>query len=92
MMETPGNQTSGNEDAPRPVEEMTFEEALQELEGIVSGLEEGRVPLERSIAMYERGEALRGRCDDLLKRAEARIDKITAVNGQVTGTEPLDGD
>lgn len=76
----------------RPVADMAFEEALAELEQIVSGLEEGRVPLEQSIAMYERGEALRARCDELLKQAEAKIEKITASNGEAKGTEPLDAD
>jgi len=74
----------------KPVEEMRFEEALAELERIVGGLEGGTVPLEESIAMYERGEALRAHCAALLKKAEARIEKITASNGTATGTEPFD--
>ena len=74
----------------RPVEGLSFEEALAELEQIVAGLEGGTVPLEQSIAMYERGEALRAHCETLLKRAEARIEKITASDGTATGTEPFD--
>jgi exodeoxyribonuclease VII small subunit len=43
------------------------------------------------VAIYERGEALKRRCDELLRQAEARVDKITTdSSGQVTGTEPLD--
>ena len=74
----------------KPVAEMSFEEALAELEQIVSGLEGGTVALEESIAMYERGEALRGHCAALLKKAEARVEKITTSNGEATGTEPFD--
>lgn len=54
-------------------------------------LEEGKVPLEESVAIYERGEALKRRCDELLRQAEARVDKITTdSNGQPVGTETLD--
>ena len=73
------------------VEEMSFEQSLRELEEIVSRLERGDVELEQSIAIYERGEALRGHCDQLLKKAEARIEKITIdANGRPRGVEPLD--
>lgn len=75
-----------------PVAELTFEQALAELEEIVSGLESGSVALEASIAMYERGEALRAHCDALLKKAEARIEKITVADGEATGTEPFEAD
>ena len=75
----------------KPVEEMSFEEAVAELERIVSELERGSVPLEKSIAIYERGEALKKRCERLLKEAEARIEKITLdAEGRPMGTEPLD--
>jgi len=73
------------------VEEMSFEQSLRELEEIVSRLERGDVELEQSIAIYERGEALRGHCDQLLKKAEARIERITLdANGRPRGVEPLD--
>ncbi|MDB5566641.1 exodeoxyribonuclease VII small subunit [Nitrobacteraceae bacterium AZCC 2161] len=73
------------------VKKLTFERAIEELETIVKRLEDGKVPLEESVAIYERGEALKRRCDELLRQAEARVDKITTdSNGQVTGTEPLD--
>jgi len=75
----------------RPVEEMSFEEALRELEEIVGELERGSVPLDKSIAIYERGEALKKHCEKLLKEAEARIEKITLdKDGKPSGTEPLD--
>ncbi len=70
---------------------LSFEAALKELESIVDQLERGDVELEKSIAIYERGEALRNRCDELLKSAEMKIEKIkTGRDGQATGTEPLD--
>lgn len=73
------------------VKKLSFEAALQELEVIVKRLEEGKVPLEESVSIYERGEALKRRCEDLLRQAEARVDKITTnAGGEPTGTEPFD--
>jgi len=73
------------------VAKMNFEAALAELEKIVANLESGDIALEDSIAKYERGEALKGRCDALLKEAEGRIEKITkGPDGNAVGTEPLD--
>ena len=73
------------------VKKLSFERAIEELESIVKRLEDGKVPLEESVAIYERGEALKRRCEELLRQAEARVDKITTdANGQPTGTEPLD--
>ena len=70
---------------------LPFEKALEELETIVKRLEQGNVPLEDSIAIYERGEALKKHCEALLKRAEARIEKITiGRDGQASGVTPLD--
>jgi exodeoxyribonuclease VII small subunit len=70
---------------------LPFEAAMKELEDIVDRLEKGNVPLEESIVIYERGEALKKHCDDLLKRAEARIEKITfGADGTPKGTQPLD--
>jgi exodeoxyribonuclease VII small subunit len=73
------------------VDQLSFERAIEELETIVKRLEDGKVPLEESVAIYERGESLKRRCEELLRQAEARVDKITTdASGQVTGTEPLD--
>ena len=70
---------------------LPFERALAELEQIVDQLEKGSVPLEESIAIYERGEALKKHCEGLLKNAEQRIEKITlGADGKPNGTEPLD--
>lgn len=79
------------DDKQQDVEEMSFEAALEELEGIVNKLESGRVDLEESIGIYERGEKLKARCDALLKQAEARIEKITLKpDGSAGGAEPLE--
>jgi exodeoxyribonuclease VII small subunit len=73
------------------VKRLSFERAIEELETIVKRLEDGKVPLEESVTIYERGEALKRRCDELLRQAEARVEKITTdSSGQVVGTEPLD--
>jgi exodeoxyribonuclease VII small subunit len=69
----------------------TFEAALKELETIVSQLERGDVPLAESVAIYERGEALKNRCAELLKEAEARVEKIRlSPGGKPIGVQPLD--
>ena len=73
------------------VKRLSFEKALAELESIVQRLEKGDVPLEESVAIYERGEILKRRCEELLRHAEARVEKITLdAAGKPTGTEPLD--
>ena len=75
------------------VKELSFEQAMQELEQIVERLERGDVELEESISIYERGEALKARCDALLKQAEAKVEKITVDSqGKPAGTEPLSAD
>lgn len=77
--------------APADVKTLNFERALEELESIVKRLEEGRVPLEESVAIYERGETLKKRCEELLKHAEARVERITTdADNRATGTAPLD--
>ena len=74
------------------VAQMPFETALAELEGIVDKLEKGAVSLEESVRLYERGEALKARCDDLLRNAEMRIERITlSADGKPKGVAPLDG-
>jgi exodeoxyribonuclease VII small subunit len=75
----------------KPVEDMTFEEAIRELEQVVGTLERGDVALEQSITLYERGAALRKRCEKKLNEAEEKVAKITlGSDGQPTGTVPLD--
>ncbi len=70
---------------------LPFEKALAQLEEIVTKLESGKVDLEQSISIYERGRILKDHCEKLLKDAEARIEKITLKpDGTPSGTEPLD--
>ena len=76
-------------DAP-PVENLSFEAALRELESIVARLEQGEVDLEDSIALYERGTALKAHCEKKLKSAEARLEKIVLGPEGAKGTEPVD--
>jgi exodeoxyribonuclease VII small subunit len=72
------------------IAKMSFEAALAELEAIVSQLERGEVELEKSIAMYERGAALKAHCEARLKDAQLKVDKIViGANGEA-GTEPAD--
>jgi exodeoxyribonuclease VII small subunit len=97
--------TKAKTDLP-PVAELSFEAALKELEQIVSRLEQGEVDLEESIAWYERGQALKAHCEQKLKAAESRLEKIVqggaSAAGQggasaaghggasATGSEPMD--
>ncbi len=73
------------------LDEMTFEDALRALEDVVRRLESGEVPLDESISLYERGEALRRHCQARLDAAQARIEKIVAgPDGKPAGTTPFD--
>ena len=75
----------------KPVAEMSFEEAMAELERVVGQLESGTVELEKSIELYERGAALKAHCEARLKSAEEKVAAITLdANGQPKGTEPAD--
>ena len=72
------------------IQSMSFEEALQELENIVGQLESGDTPLEKSIRIYERGSRLKKRCQEALRAAEERIEKISLdEQNRPTGTEPF---
>ena len=75
-----------------PVEEMSFEQAMAELEQVVGQLERGEVPLEQSIALYERGAALKARCEKKLKDAEEKVAQITLdADGQPAGLKAAEG-
>lgn len=75
-------------------ETLSFEDALKELESIVQRLERGDVPLDDSIALYARGEALRSQCQKRLADAEARIEKLTVdtSTGAPSGQQPFNAD
>ena len=73
------------------VAKMSFEDAMKELETVVGQLESGDVPLEDSIALYERGAALKEHCQKKLAEAEEKVAKITlSADGAVQGTEAVD--
>ena len=73
------------------ISQMSFEDALRALEDVVRKLETGEVPLDDSISLYERGEALRKHCQARLDAAQARIEKIVAgPDGKAAGLEPFD--
>lgn len=83
MAETGGPETA-------EIAEMSFEQAMQALEAIVEKLESGEAPLEESIALYERGAALKAHCDRKLKDAELRVEKIVQnAGGEAAGAEPF---
>lgn len=75
----------------KPVSEMTFEEAMAALEQVVNQLERGEVALEESIALYERGAALKAHCAGKLKDAEGKVELIRAQEGRAIGTTPAEG-
>lgn len=74
-----------------PVETMSFEEAMAALEQVVGALERGEVPLEQSIALYERGAALKAHCAMKLAEAEEKVELIRAREGRAVGTTPAEG-
>jgi exodeoxyribonuclease VII small subunit len=81
--------TSSPAAAGQDIAGMSFEQALAGLESIVQQLERGDVPLDQSISLYERGEALRAACQQRLDAAQAIV---TAADGRATGTRPFDAE
>jgi exodeoxyribonuclease VII small subunit len=61
----------------KEIQDMTFEEAFSELEEVVNRLEVGGLPLEDSLALFERGQALAAHCSELLDEAELKVKQIT---------------
>lgn len=77
--------------ADRKITEMSFEDALNELEGIVGRLERGDAPLEESITIYERGAKLKAHCEGKLKAAQMKVDKIVLDGQGNASTADFDG-
>jgi exodeoxyribonuclease VII small subunit len=76
---------------PVPIADMSFEQALAELERIVGQLESGQAPLEQSIAMYERGAELKVHCEKKLEAARLRVEKIVVgAGGAAERAEPAE--
>ncbi|MFP4097179.1 MAG: exodeoxyribonuclease VII small subunit [Alphaproteobacteria bacterium] len=76
--------------SPKALEKLSFEDALEELESIVRKLETGESPLEDSISAYERGTALKRHCEEKLKDAQVKIEKISIAENGTINTQPLD--
>ncbi|GGO32417.1 exodeoxyribonuclease 7 small subunit [Gemmobacter aquaticus] len=75
----------------KPIAELSFEEAMQALEAVVTQLERGDVALEQSIALYEQGAKLKAHCAAKLKDAEEKVELIRAQEGRALGTTPVEG-
>ena len=76
--------------SPERIGQMSFEEALRALEGVVRQLESGEVPLDASISLYETGEKLRAACQARLDAASARIERIVAAGDGGVSARPFD--
>ena len=90
---SPDNRTtsSGSDSGPAPVEAMAFETAMDELENITRMLERGDVPLQKSVALYERGQALRRHCEARLAAAQERIEQVSLNDdGKAIAATPFD--
>lgn len=82
---------SANQNNAPKIAEMSFEDALNELEGIVGRLERGDAPLEESIAIYQRGAALKAHCEGKLKDAQMKVEKIVLKGQGDATTAAFDG-
>jgi exodeoxyribonuclease VII small subunit len=76
--------------ASTPVAALSFEQALGELEAIVDRLDRGEIPLEQSIAAYERGTALRRHCEQKLAEARLRVERLVEDEGGEVSSAALD--
>lgn len=76
----------------KPIKDMSFEDALKELEAIVQRLERGDAPLEESIAIYQRGAKLKAHCEGKLKDAQLKVEKIVLAPDGSAETEAFDAD
>jgi len=91
---TPGPSAAAS-DASADIAAMPFDKALEELRSVVSRLEQGGLPLEDSIALYERGAALHDHCAKLLDTAELRVQRLVDGAGGIPAVmdlRPDDGD
>ncbi len=71
-------------------EEMTYEQAFEELQQIVGSLESGKMPLDEALKLFERGQALSDRCSALLEQAELRLRQLVPDERGEVGEEELD--
>jgi len=75
-----------------PVDELPFEAALAELDETVRMLEAGDLPLDESLALFERGQLLSARCQSLLQAAELKVQQLAPRPGGGFDLEPFDED
>jgi exodeoxyribonuclease VII small subunit len=73
---------------PQPIEALSFEEALGELQTLVKALEKGDAKLEEAISAYERGAALKRHCERKLREAQEKVDRIVIGSDGTLSTEP----
>ncbi len=76
----------------QPVEELRYEEAYEELDSIVAQLESGDLPLEESLALFERGQLLAARCSELLEQAEIKLRQLAPDDSGGLVESDLEGD
>ena len=75
----------------KDISKLSFEQAMNELEDVVAKLENGQVPLEDSIKLYEMGNDLKIHCEQKLKEAEEKVSQITfSSDGSVSGNKPIE--
>jgi len=74
------------------IEKLSFEEAMRELESIVSTLETGKVSLDNAVQAYERGAALKAHCEAMLKAAHMRVEQISIGPDRTIATVPFEID
>ena len=88
----PATQVHPMAEQPQPsdVAALSFEDALEELEGIVKGLESGQSKLDDAIASYERGSLLKAHCETKLREAQARVEKIAKAADGAVAAKPVD--
>jgi exodeoxyribonuclease VII small subunit len=73
------------------INELSFEQALEKLENIVSQLESGQIKLEDAVKVYEEGNQLKKICEEKLKNAQRKVEKLLLdKQGEPVSTEPLD--
>lgn len=83
------------DDPARPVADLTFDDALAELQRTIAELETGGLPLERTLALHERGAALLEHCETLLRSAELRMRQLVSKGSnletvEVTADRPIE--
>ena len=75
----------------KDISNFSFEQAMSELEDVVAKLENGQVPLEDSIKLYEMGNDLKKHCEQKLKEAEEKVAQITfSSDGSVSGSKTVE--